>query len=71
MELQKNRPAARYEGMLFVTTLAWSMSFVWSKMVTNTGMSSEMYLFLRYTLAALLLLPFALRHLRSMTKKEF
>ena len=71
LELQKNRPAARYEGMLFVTTLAWSMSFVWSKMVTNTGMSSEMYLFLRYTLAALLLLPFALRHLRSMTKKEF
>lgn len=47
------------------------MSFIWSKVVTNTGMSSEMYLFLRYTLAALLLLPFAVRHLRKMTKKEF
>lgn len=57
--------------MLMVTTLAWSMSFIWSKVVTNTGMTSEMYLFLRYTLAALLLLPFSLRYLKAMTKKEF
>lgn len=71
LEVQKKTSVARYEGMLLITTLAWSMSFVWSKIVTNTGMASEMYLFLRYTLAAGLLLPFALPHLRRINKKEF
>jgi drug/metabolite transporter (DMT)-like permease len=57
--------------MLMVTTLAWSMSFIWSKVVTNTGMTSEMYLFLRYSLAGLILLPFSIKYLKTMTKKEF
>ena len=57
--------------MLMFTTLAWSMSFIWSKVVTNTGMTSEMYLFLRYSLAGLILLPFSIKYLKTMTKKEF
>ncbi len=71
MKSNHSPASGRYETMLMVTTLAWSMSFIWSKVVTNTGMASEMYLFIRYTLAALLLLPFSIKPLRSMTKKEF
>lgn len=71
MKTEHKSSAGRYETLLMVTTLAWSMSFIWSKVVTNTGMTSEMYLFLRYTLAALLLLPFAIHHLRTMSRKQF
>lgn len=71
MKAEPKSSAGRYESLLMVTTLAWSMSFIWSKVVTNTGMTGEMYLFLRYTLAALFLLPFALRQLRTMSKKQF
>lgn len=56
--------------MLMITTTAWSMSFIWSKMVTNTGMAPEVYLFLRYSLAALLLFPFAVRHFKTMTRRQ-
>ncbi|MBQ1270293.1 MAG: DMT family transporter [Clostridia bacterium] len=59
-----------YEAMLMITTTAWSMSFVWSKIATNTGMAPEVYLFLRYGLAALLLFPFALRHFKTATKQQ-
>ncbi|MBQ1250530.1 MAG: DMT family transporter, partial [Clostridia bacterium] len=34
-------------------------------------MTSEMYLFLRYSLAGLILLPFSIKYLKTMTKKEF
>lgn len=71
MNTSPNTAHGRYEAMLMVTTLAWSMSFIWSKVVTNTGMTGEMYLFLRYTLAALLLLPFAVKYLRTMRRKQF
>ncbi len=66
----KNRSAWRYEALLLITTVTWSMSFVWTKIITNTGMASEMYLFLRYTLAAVLLLPFGLKKLLASTKKQ-
>lgn len=72
--MSSNQPAhssGKYETMLMVTTLAWSMSFIWSKVVTNTGMASEMYLFIRYSLAGLILLPFSIKYLKKMTKKEF
>ena len=71
MHTNQSHSSGRYETMLMVTTLAWSMSFIWSKVVTNTGMTSEMYLFLRYSLAGLILLPFSIKHLKTMTKKEF
>ena len=71
MHTNQSHSSGRYETMLMVTTLAWSMSFIWSKVVTNTGMTSEMYLFLRYSLAGLILLPFSIRYLKTMTKKEF
>ncbi len=70
MNTEQHTASGRYEAMLLVTTLAWSMSFIWSKVVTNTGMASEMYLFIRYSLAAFILLPFAVPYLRRMTKKE-
>lgn len=69
MELT-NRKTSFYEAMLMITTTAWSMSFIWSKMVTNTGMAPEVYLFLRYSLAALLLFPFAVRHFKTMTRRQ-
>lgn len=71
MHTNQSHSSGRYETMLMVTTLAWSMSFIWSKVVTNTGMTSEMYLFLRYSLAGLILLPFSIKYLKAMTKKEF
>ena len=71
MHTNQSHSSGRYETMLMVTTLAWSMSFIWSKVVTNTGMTSEMYLFLRYSLAGLILLPFSIKYLKTMTKKEF
>ncbi|MEA4920976.1 MAG: DMT family transporter [Clostridiaceae bacterium] len=70
MEIKKAKTGAYYEGLLLITTLAWSVSFIWTKLVMNTGMSSEMYLFLRYTLAALVLLPFSLKQLKIISKKE-
>lgn len=70
MEIKRERTGAYYEGLLVVTTVAWSVSFIWTKIVMNTGMSSEMYLFLRYTLAALVLLPFSIRQLKTINKKE-
>jgi len=66
----RQKPTWYYEALLFITTVTWSMSFVWSKIITNTGMVSEMYLFLRYTLAALLLLPFAWKKLRACTRAQ-
>lgn len=71
MHTNQSHSSGRYETMLMFTTLAWSMSFIWSKVVTNTGMTSEMYLFLRYSLAGLILLPFSIKYLKTMTKKEF
>ena len=71
MNSTKSPSSGRYETMLMVTTLAWSMSFIWSKVVTNTGMASEMYLFIRYSLAGIILFPFAFKYLKTMNKKEF
>ena len=71
MNSTKSPSSGRYETMLMVTTLAWSMSFIWSKVVTNTGMASEMYLFIRYSLAGIILFPFSFKYLKTMTKKEF
>ncbi|MBR5284393.1 MAG: DMT family transporter [Clostridia bacterium] len=71
MNSTKSPSSGRYETMLMVTTLAWSMSFIWSKVVTNTGMASEMYLFIRYSLAGIILFPFAFKSLKTMNKKEF
>lgn len=68
--MTKERSPAFYYAMLLITTVTWSMSFIWSKQVTNTGMSSEVYLFIRYGLASLMLLPFSVKHLRVMTKKQ-
>ncbi len=67
----KEKTPSFYYAMLLVTTAAWSMSFIWSKQVTNTGMSSEVYLFVRYGAASLLLLPFSINSLKRMTKKQF
>ena len=69
MNSTKSPSSGRYETMLMVTTLAWSMSFIWSKVVTNTGMASEMYLFIRYSLAGIILFPFAFKYLKTMNKK--
>ena len=70
MNAQKERSENFYQTMLLVTTLAWSMSFIWSKRVTNTGMSGEVYLFIRYTLASVMLLPFAARDLKNMDRRQ-
>ena len=51
LEISGKKTGAYYESLLLITTLTWSMSFIWSKTVTNTGMDSGVYLFLRYTLA--------------------
>lgn len=70
MKEKRETPQAFYEGLLLVTTIAWSLSFIWSKVATNAGLTPELYLFFRYTLAALLLLPFAGKKLRYITKAE-
>lgn len=68
--MTKEKSSAFYYAMLLVTTVTWSMSFIWSKQVTNTGMASEVYLFVRYGLASLILLPFAVKSLKVMTKRQ-
>ncbi len=71
LEISGKKTGAYYESLLLITTLTWSMSFIWSKTVTNTGMDSGVYLFLRYTLAFLLLLPFSAKKFRRMTARQF
>ena len=56
--------------MLCAMTICWSMSFIWSKLVVNAGIASEVYLMIRYGMAALLLLPFSLKELRQAGKRQ-
>lgn len=70
MKIRGKKSTAYYEFVLLILTMMWSMSFIWSKIVVNAGISPEMYLFTRYGMGALILLPFAVRDLKKITSEQ-
>lgn len=59
-----------YDLSLIITAFIWGISFVWVKDVLNAGMSSSFFLFLRYTLASLILLMFCIKDLKKITREQ-
>lgn len=58
------------EGLLFLATFFWGMSFLWCKDISNSGVDVNAYVAIRYFIATLLLLPIAWKDLRQATKKD-
>jgi len=58
------------EAMLLFATLFWGLSFIWIKQVSNWGIDANVFLTLRYSIAALLILPFCTKELRTITRRE-
>lgn len=58
------------ELLLLLATTAWGFSFIWVKQVSDAGVDANAFLVMRYGLAALLLIPFSLKELSSLTGRE-
>lgn len=58
------------ELLLIAVTLAWGISFIWSKQAMMSGISTDAFLTMRYMISGLVLLPFCLKEMKSATKKQ-
>ena len=64
------RQKAFANGFLFIQTMMWGLSFIWTKNI-NAEMPTTAYLALRFIAAALVLLPFLLRRLKAALSPAF
>ncbi|WP_458861931.1 DMT family transporter [Acidaminobacterium chupaoyuni] len=67
--MEKNKKLF-YDLVLVTTALIWGVSFVWVKSVLNAGMDSSFFLFVRYLLASLIWLPFCVKDLSHITRRQ-
>ena len=59
------------EGMLLLATLAWGLSFIWVKQITQSGMGTDLFIALRFGAAALIMTPFCIKALKRATRADF
>lgn len=59
-----------YSGALVLTSFIWGIAFIWVKSALNAGMDSSLLMFVRYTLAALVLFPFCAKGLFKLSRKQ-
>ena len=58
------------ELYLFICVFFWAIAFIWTKDALTYGLSANQLIFVRYTIAVLLMLPFVWKDLKKLTKKE-
>lgn len=59
-----------YEFLLIMVSFLWGMGFIWTKQGMDLGLSPFMFIFLRYTIASLIMLPFCIKELKKITKND-
>ena len=58
------------EGLLLMATLFWGVSFVWCKMISDTGVDTNAYVAIRYAIAVAIMLPIFWKDVRQATKQD-
>lgn len=63
---------SRFLGEIYLTLAAffWAISFIWMKDALSYGLSANQVIFIRYTIAVLMMLPFCIKELKKVTKEE-
>lgn len=63
---------SRFLGEIYLifTAFLWAISFIWMKDALTYGLKANQVIFVRYTIATLMMLPFCIKDLKRVTKEE-
>ena len=58
------------ELYLFICVFFWAIAFIWTKDALSYGLSANQLIFVRYTIAVILMLPFVWKDIKKLTRRE-